>query len=130
MNCSVIADESICRIQYVAARESALEQTLGISIEQQEDWSLIRLDGEIEISCAAELKSVLLEAVGVRREIRVALGAASALDVTAAQLLWAGQRAAQQAGVKWMIVDGLAEPVAEVLAGAGLRELVAPTGAN
>ena len=56
---------------------------------------MIRLDGEINIGSAAELKKLLLQALASGRELRVDLEHATELDVTALQLLWAVEREAR-----------------------------------
>ena len=53
---------------------------------------LIRLEGEIDISQADELKRVLLAALQEKHEVRIALESASGMDITAVQLLWAAER--------------------------------------
>ncbi|MGA8108768.1 MAG: STAS domain-containing protein [Acidobacteriaceae bacterium] len=81
---------------------------------------MIRLEGDIDIGCAAELKQVLEEALAGRdgsRETRISLATATAMDVTAVQLLWAAERAARASGM----VLALESPVPEVLR-ATLRE--------
>ncbi|MFP5228968.1 MAG: STAS domain-containing protein [Acidobacteriota bacterium] len=52
----------------------------------------IRLEGEVDIATAAELKEALVEAVRSHRPTRIALEKATGLDVTALQLLWAAER--------------------------------------
>jgi anti-anti-sigma regulatory factor len=60
---------------------------------------VIRLEGEVDISDAARLKEVLLEALRDHGATRISLGNATGLDVTAVQLLWAAERGARASGV-------------------------------
>jgi anti-anti-sigma regulatory factor len=81
----------------------------------------IRLEGDIDISCAAELKAVLEDVLtarsGMQTGARISLAAATGMDVTAVQLLWAAEREARAAGM----VLALEGPVPELLRGT-LRE--------
>jgi len=65
--------------------------------------NLLALEGTIDIGCAAELKAVLLRALGSGGEIRVMLGEVAYMDVTAAQLLWAAELQARRSGVVFQI---------------------------
>ena len=78
---------------------------------------VIRLEGEIDIASARELKDALLEALGAKGEARISLGMATGMDVTAVQLLWAAEREAQASGMV-LALDG---PVPEAV-GATLRQ--------
>jgi anti-anti-sigma regulatory factor len=68
-----------------------------ISLEQGEAASTVRLDGDITIELAADLKLLLLEALSTHKPLRLDFTAATQLDVTAMQLLWAAHAAAAQA---------------------------------
>ncbi len=69
---------------------------MSVRFDRSEVPGMIRLDGEIDIGCAAELKSVLEEALAVKGDVsdpaRISLAQVTAMDVTAVQLLWAAQR--------------------------------------
>ena len=60
-------------------------------------------------AAAAELKAVLLQALDSGKTVRVSLEAATYLDVTAIELLWAAEREAIKRGVGFT----LAEPAPE-----------------
>lgn len=72
---------------------------------------VIRLEGEMDIAGAGELKTVLLDALRSRGEVCLSLERATGIDVTVAQLLWAAQRAARDSGV----VLAIAGPVPEAM---------------
>jgi len=115
---------------------------VGVTLEQDEQRSLIRLEGSIDIGCAAELKALLVQAIqsGVQsgtqstcqstcqpsREVRVQQEAATDLDVTAAQLLWAAQREAKNAGVAFTFAGETPEAAWAALANAGIQRFTAP----
>ncbi|MGA2047053.1 MAG: STAS domain-containing protein [Terracidiphilus sp.] len=96
---------------------------MGISIKESEVGNLLVLEGTIDIGCAAELKAVLLEALGSGGEIRVILGAVAYMDVTASQLLWAAELQAQRSGVVFQISGPLPEIVSTLLTEAGFPSL-------
>lgn len=76
---------------------------MSIAANQTSDFTLLQLDGVIDIGCAAELKTLLQGALDSGRGIRLSLGPIGDLDVTALQLLWAAQREARRAGLQFQI---------------------------
>lgn len=89
---------------------------MAIALTQSDDASLLRLEGEIDISSAAELKAALLEAIAAGKAIRILVDEIAELDVTAFQLLWAAGRQAQKAGTGFTVAGQIREPVRESLA--------------
>jgi anti-anti-sigma regulatory factor len=96
---------------------------MGISLDQLDDSSLIRLDGVIDIASAVELKAALLAAFATGKEVRISLEATTDLDVTAFQLLWAAEREAKRLGVGLALTGQPPEKVVRSLARAGLDGL-------
>jgi anti-anti-sigma factor len=94
---------------------------VGITLEQHEESSVIRLEGAIDIASASELKKQLLQALGASREVCVALEKATDLDVTTVQLLWAAGREAKVSGVGFALMGHVPEPVTSALTHAGLE---------
>lgn len=70
-----------------------------IALARSSDTTLVDLEGEIDISIAAELKAALLEAIAAGKAIQVSTDRVAELDVTAFQLLWALAMRAKQAGI-------------------------------
>ena len=93
---------------------------MGIALHQAEDASLLRLDGIVDISIAAELKNALLEAAALGKAMRVSVANVTELDVTAYQLLWAAHREAKHKGAPLTLEGQMAEPVRSALAEMGL----------
>lgn len=93
-----------------------------VTLEQSEKSNVIRLDGAIDIALAAELKKLLLQALGSGREVSVALDGATELDVTAVQLLWAARRQAQVSGVSLALTGKAQEQVTSALRQAGFAD--------
>jgi anti-anti-sigma regulatory factor len=98
-----------------------------VTLEQSEELSVIHLEGAVDIASAAELKKLLLQALGSGHEVRIAPEGATDLDVTAVQLLWAARREAKVLGVKFTFAGRLPDSVTSTLAHAGL-EMLATTG--
>ena len=96
---------------------------MGVVLEQTEAGSLIRLEGSIDIACAADLKKLLAEALASTRPPRISLDSATYLDVTAVQLLWAAAREAVASGADFARAGSMPEPVFRALADAGLSQL-------
>lgn len=103
---------------------------MGINLDQSENSSVIRLEGAIDISAAAEFKKLLLQACGAGKEVRVALDGATDLDVTAVQLIWAARRTAQGAGVAFTFSGALPDSVSSTLGDAGLQQFLVPLRAS
>jgi len=66
---------------------------------------VIRLEGEVGIAVAAELKTKLVEAMAAGKQVHVELEKATDLDVTALQLLWAAAREAEKAGNSFTVAQ-------------------------
>jgi anti-anti-sigma factor len=94
---------------------------VSVHLEQAGKMISVRLQGSIDISSAEELKKVLVNALKTGEEIRLWLGEATYLDVTGVQLLCAAEREAHKAGVRWIFVDSLPEPILTTLHDAGFE---------
>ncbi len=88
-----------------------------VTFDRSETPGVIRLEGAIDIGCAAELKQALLEALASKGTARISFESATGMDVTAVQLLWAAEREARVSGM----VLALEGPIPEELQ-ATLRE--------
>ena len=62
-----------------------------------ETQCVIRIEGNVDIEGAAELKAMLLAAISSGKGVQINLEGASDLDVTAVQLLWSAAREAAKA---------------------------------
>jgi anti-anti-sigma regulatory factor len=99
---------------------------VGIILEQREESSVICLEGVIDIAYAAELKTILLDALTSGHAVRVSLDRCADLDVTAVQLLWAAAREAKSLGVGFTLAGQLPEPVSTTLKDAGFERFPVP----
>jgi anti-anti-sigma regulatory factor len=100
---------------------------VGITLEHEEQRSLICLEGTIDIGGAAELKALLAQAIQAGKPVRVRQAGATDLDVTAAQLLWAAEREAKNAGVAFAFEGEMPEPAWDALAHAGIPRFTIPS---
>lgn len=73
--------------------------SMSLTLEQDESRWLIRMDGPITLSSAAELKTMLLEWLAAAKNLELDLTRADELDITIMQLLWAAAREAARTGV-------------------------------
>jgi anti-anti-sigma factor len=109
------------------------ESGVSITLEQTESLSVIHLEGAIDIASAAELKALLLKALGGPGEVRVSLeklDQATGLDVTAVELLWAAGREAKKSGAAFSLVGQAPVEVSAALADAGLDLMQVFPGAS
>jgi anti-anti-sigma factor len=101
---------------------------MAVTLEQSEALCVLRLEGEINIACAAELKKLLLQALASGRELRVDLEGATEVDVTALQLLWAAEREARGSGRGFTLAGRVPEEIAATAGDAGLEKF--PVGVD
>ncbi len=74
-----------------------------ITIERGESISIIRLEGDLTIAAAQELKQVLLDGLEAGMDLQVDMERIGEFDITVMQLLWAAGRDAMGRGIKSMI---------------------------
>ena len=89
-------------------------------IEEGENTYLVRLEGAIDIASAAEMKSVLLNALTSKKEIRLTLEGATELDITALQVLYAAERDAAKAGIRFALEGSVPDEISAAMTAAGL----------
>jgi len=88
---------------------------------------LIRLDGEITLTCAEEIKGALLSWLAGNKDLELDLENATEVDLTALQLLFAAAREATQRGQR--MIARTSSQVRDVARDAGFGELPGfPTG--
>jgi anti-anti-sigma regulatory factor len=97
------------------------QSSMPVTLAQGEAQCVIRLDGEINIGSAAELKKLLLQALASGRELRVDLEHATELDVTALQLLWAAEREARGSSRGFTLAGRVPEEIWAAVVDAGLE---------
>jgi anti-anti-sigma factor len=101
---------------------------VSITLDRNESQCLVCLEGEVDVSSAAELKKLLLEALASGRELRVDLERTSELDVTALQLLWAAEREAAGSGMGFSLLGGVPEEISVALSDVGLKNFLISAG--
>src|ERR1035438_10706759 len=101
-----------------------------ITLDQSEALSSIRLEGEVDITSAAELKKLLLQALASGKEVQLDLESAEELDVTALQLLRAAEREARGSKLRNTIAGRLPEEISATLLDAGFEKFPVPSKPN
>jgi anti-anti-sigma regulatory factor len=96
------------------------ELKMPATVEAREDSSLVCLEGAIDIASAAEVKSVLLSALALNKEIRLTMESATELDITALQALYAAERDAAKAGILITLEGSVPEEISVAMNDAGL----------
>ena len=97
-----------------------------LTLDQNEEGCLIRLEGEINIAFAAELKKLLLEALGSAKDVRLDMEQATELDIAAWQLLYAAEREAKRSGVGFTLVGRVPEEISLTFNEAGCERFPIP----
>lgn len=95
-----------------------------ITVEWQETESTIRLEGDLNITCATELKSTLLKCLASGKTLMCDLRRAETIDVSILQLLWTAGREAARAGTG--IASRWSEAAALAAKDAGFETFLAP----
>jgi anti-anti-sigma regulatory factor len=92
---------------------------LPATLEQYADHALIRLEGECTLPSAADLKSLLLNALASGGDLRLDLLSVEEIDITTMQLLYAAAREADRSGTGFVVAIPDAFLVAAQEAGFG-----------
>ena len=100
---------------------------LAITLDQYETHSVLRLEGGIDITCAADLKRLLLEALASGKDLQLDLERVTDLDVTAIQLLWSAGFEAERSGAGVAVAGRVPEEIAFAVREAGLERFPIPT---
>ena len=79
----------------------------------------MRLDGAVDIGCAAELQGLLVEALAEPAAVTVVVAEGTEMDVTAMQLLVAADRAAREKQHVWRVPEPWPQDVVRAWRDAG-----------
>lgn len=90
---------------------------MGITSSTAKETTVVELRGSVDISQAADLKTLLCDAIASSPSVTIEAGEVSEMDITSIQLLWAAQRRARAEG-KTFRIGGSWNPALET----GLRE--------
>ena len=93
---------------------------MSTAASQTDDRSIIELAGAIDIGCAADLRTAVLQAIAAGKAICISAEEVTHLDVAAFQVLWAAEREATQTGVPFALQSNFPQDVRSALAAAGL----------
>ena len=96
-----------------------------ITLQESEVRCCLRLEGEVSIASAAELKQCLVQALATGRELRLNLETATELDITTMQLLWAAQRAAKKSGTEFVVAGTMPAAILAAAHDAGFENFLA-----
>ena len=94
-----------------------------ITVDRLENQFFIRLEGEVALASAAELKGILLEWLKSGKNLHLDLERAQEIDITVMQLLWAAGREAARAGIE--IEGRMSDAAATAVANAGFERFLA-----
>jgi anti-anti-sigma factor len=94
-----------------------------VTMERNESSDVVRLEGEVNIAFAAELKTMLTEALEVRQPVSIELHQATGIDVCIVQLLVAAVREWKQIGVRLELFGPLQDELSAAMMDAGFEEL-------
>jgi len=92
-----------------------------VTLDQSGTASIVRLEGELNVGIALELKTALVAALASKKPLLVETASAMAIDVTTFQLLWATHRAADEAGTPFVFSSPIPDAISLSMASAGLE---------
>ncbi|MGA9527796.1 MAG: STAS domain-containing protein [Terriglobales bacterium] len=98
---------------------------MSLTFDASSAEAILRVEGNVDIGCAAEFKRMLIEAFRLGKPVRMDLSKAGDLDVTAVQLLWAAKCNAEKNGVEFAVAGGLPDEVSGAISAAGLEKFLA-----
>jgi|SRR5579872_1135563 len=87
---------------------------------------VVRLEGDVGVASAAELKRLLIESISSRKELRLELACATDLDVTVLQLLWAARCEADRSGTRFSIAGDVPANLLSAVLEAGFANFPVP----
>ena len=90
-----------------------------VLVPQESDW-LIRMNGQVTLASAVELKAALCEWLAAGKNLELDLESVEEIDLTILQLLWAASR---EAGDRRMQVAGRSEAVVNAVRAAGFEQM-------
>jgi anti-anti-sigma regulatory factor len=93
---------------------------MAIELVSKDGAKLLRLVDTVDITQAAELRNLLIEAFESAQRVEVDLSAAASVDITAVQLLWAAQRHALAHKAEFLWVGAPGTEIEMSLAAAGI----------
>lgn len=99
---------------------------MAVILDQGGAECVIRLEGEVNIAAAVELKGLLVQALVSGKELRVSVEGATELDITALQLLVALDCDSKRAGTRVVLAGKVPETVATTLLEAGFEKFPIP----
>lgn len=99
-------------------------------LDTSEAISLIRLEGDVNIGAAIEMKGLLLQALSSGKELHIRLDNATDMDVTALQLLYAAQQDATKSGIRFTLDGRVTEVISAASANAGFEKFLVPQDAQ
>jgi len=73
---------------------------MALTLQREETGWLVRMEGQITLASAGELKEWLCEWLASGKDLEFDLGHVDEVDVTVLQLLWAAVRDSRNAGVR------------------------------
>jgi anti-anti-sigma factor len=97
---------------------------LPITCEESEGQVVLRLEGEIDVACSAELKSALVQGISSAKSLQINTERVSDLDITALQLFWAAKRDAEGRGAAFVLAKDVPEAVRNAIHEAGFETLL------
>jgi anti-anti-sigma regulatory factor len=100
-------------------RPAQRELILPVILDESEGISLIRIDGDVDIAMAAEMKNLLVKALASGKDLHISMAGATELDVTALQLLYAADREAAKSGVRLTLDDRVPEEIFSAMTDGG-----------
>jgi anti-anti-sigma regulatory factor len=99
---------------------------LAITCLHRDESVAIQLEGAVDIVCAADLKTSLLDALNSGKPVRVSLDRCTDLDVTAFQLLWAAAREAKSQGIDFALANPVPPTIVDSLKNVGFENFPVP----
>jgi len=97
---------------------------MAISTKNIDGVRRIVLTDVVDIGQAAELKQALTEAIGSASRVVIQISAATSVDITTAQLLWAGVSCSSSGGVEIVVEGPWSRQVEELFLASGLTPLL------
>jgi anti-anti-sigma regulatory factor len=99
-------------------------------LDESEALSLIRLEGDVNIAAAVEMKSLLLKALLSGKDLHVRLDNVTEVDVTTLQMLYAAEQDAAKLGIRFILDGRIPNDISVATDDAGFKKFPVPQDAK
>ena len=101
---------------------------MSITCDESDARTILRIEGDFDVSSSAEMKRELIEAISSRKELQLDVTSVTDIDVTFIQLLWAAVREAEKEKITCTFVGQTPENIHCIIRESGFENFLVSAG--